>query len=244
VTIDVRFIGTGDAFGSGGRAQACILLRAENTSLLVDCGATSLLALRRTGVDPSEIDAVVVSHFHGDHFGGIPYLILDGQFRHRTRPLTIAGPAGIAERVRTAMETAFPGSSSTVQAFGVRYLDLGATDVPIASFAVRGIPVVHTPGSDAMGLRIRCGDRSVAYSGDTAWTEALVALASDVDLFICEAYSFAKAIPYHLSYQALKAHRSEITARRVVVTHVGPDLLEHRLEVDERIAEDGMALSL
>lgn len=241
--MDVRFIGTGDAFGSGGRAQACILVRAQGTSLLLDC-ATSLLALRRSGIEPSDIDAVCVSHFHGDHFGGIPYLILDGQFRRRTRPLALVGPPGIEERVRASMETTFPGSSRTVQAFGVSYLELGATDATIGAFGVRGVPVVHTPGSAAMGLRVRAGDRSVAYSGDTEWSSALVELAADADLFICEAYSFAKAIPFHLSYRTLQEHRRQITARRVILTHVGPDLLEHLGEVDEPVAKDGTVLNL
>ena len=80
-------------FGSGGRYQACIHLRpAGGSPVLLDCGTTSLSALKRLGIDPGEIAAVFVSHLHGDHFGGLPFLILDGQFSRRTRPLTLVGP--------------------------------------------------------------------------------------------------------------------------------------------------------
>ena len=101
--VTVTFAGSGDAFGSGGRFQACIHLRPAGPPaagpVLLDCGATSLPALRRCGLDPGEIGAVFVSHLHGDHFGGLPFLILDGQFSRRSMPLQVAGPPGIRARL-------------------------------------------------------------------------------------------------------------------------------------------------
>ncbi len=112
----MRSLWSGDAFGDGGRFEACIWLGSGNFQYLLDCRATSLLPMKHFLVEPNDIDAVLVSHFHGDHFGGLPYLVLDGQFRKRTRPLTVAGPHGIDERTRAAMEAAFPGSSRTAGA--------------------------------------------------------------------------------------------------------------------------------
>ncbi len=91
----VLIAGSGDAFGSGGRFQTCIALADDAQAApttLIDCGATSLTALRKLQIDPAQITTVVVTHLHGDHFGGLPFLILDGQFRRRTRDLTILGP--------------------------------------------------------------------------------------------------------------------------------------------------------
>src|SRR5260221_722886 len=88
-SVTVTFAGCGDAFGSGGRYQACIHLRPRGAApVLLDCGATSLSALRHSRLHPGEIAAVFVSHLHGDHFGGLPFLILNEQFARRTRPLT------------------------------------------------------------------------------------------------------------------------------------------------------------
>jgi len=88
--VQVRFVGSGDAFGSGGRFQACILLHGpgQDGDVLLDCGASSLVALKQQRQDPNLIGLVVVSHLHGDHFGGLPFLILDGQFTHRTERCT------------------------------------------------------------------------------------------------------------------------------------------------------------
>ena len=122
--VAVTFAGFGDAFGSGGRYQACIHLRAPGQApVLLDCGATSLSALRACGLDPGEIGTVLVSHLHGDHFGGLPFLILDGQFSRRIRPLTVAGPPGTADRLEQAMETV-PGSSGTRRRFGLDIIEL------------------------------------------------------------------------------------------------------------------------
>ena len=67
----LQVLGCGDAFGSGGRFHTCFHVSAESVSFLVDCGASSLIAMRRCGVDPNTIQTVLISHLHGDHFGGI-----------------------------------------------------------------------------------------------------------------------------------------------------------------------------
>jgi ribonuclease BN (tRNA processing enzyme) len=242
MTLELRFLGTGDAFGSGARYQACIWLRVGDFQVLLDCGATSLVAMKRFGVDPNDIDAVLVSHFHGDHFGGLPYLLLDGLFRRRSRDLEIAGPRGIAERLRLHMESTFPGSAGISQRFGVRYTELGSAPTDVGPLAVHAVPVAHTPGADAVGLRIDAGGRSIAYSGDSEWTEALVGLAADSDLFVCEAYSFDRRIPYHLDYRTLAAHLDKLGARRLILTHLGPDMLARLPDVEVEHAEDGAGL--
>ena len=93
--IEIYFLGTGDAFGSGGRLQTCIHVKTQEFRFLIDCGASALIGMKRFGVDPSLVDLIFLSHLHGDHFAGIPFLILDGQFSRRTRPLQIVGPPGV-----------------------------------------------------------------------------------------------------------------------------------------------------
>src|SRR5258708_29610500 len=88
----LTFLGSGDAFGSGGRLQTCMLVEGEGRRWLLDCGATSLVALRRAGIDPATIDAILISHPHGDHFGGVPFVLLDGQFRRGAPPPLVARP--------------------------------------------------------------------------------------------------------------------------------------------------------
>jgi ribonuclease BN (tRNA processing enzyme) len=245
MTVTVTFAGCGDAFGSGGRFQACIHLRPQvrPAPLLLDCGATSLTALRQAGLDPGEIAAVVVSHLHGDHFGGLPFLILDGQFSRRTAPLLIAGPPGTQQRLTAAMECLFPGSSQVRRRFEVTVTEPppGRTQT-VAGVTLQAWEASHPSGAPALILRLAVGGTVIAYTGDTAWTPAIEAAARDADLLIAEAYHWDKAVPHHLRYADLTEHEHEITARRVILTHMSADMLARQPR--HEAARDGLAITV
>jgi ribonuclease BN (tRNA processing enzyme) len=247
-SVTVTFAGSGDAFGSGGRLQACIHLSADaHTGVLLDCGATSLVALARQGIDPNTIATVFVSHMHVDHFGGIPQLILDGQFRRRTAPLTVAGPQGLAARLTGAMEVMFPGSSTVRRRFGVHVIELDPADPPrvIGSVTVQAWSVDHgILGGPFLALRVGIGGRTIAYTGDTAWTDTLIDVADGTDLLIAEAYFWDKAVPYHLRHADLVEHRTQIASARTILTHMSTDMLAHAAAAEFELAHDGLTINL
>jgi ribonuclease BN (tRNA processing enzyme) len=210
--------------------------------LLVDCGATSLVALKAQGLDPGAVDAVAVTHLHGDHFGGLPFLILDGQFSRRSAPLQVAGPPGIRARLAEAMEALFPGSSQAQRRFPVEVTELGTAGLGAAT--VRGWEVEHACGAPPLALRVELGGTSFAYSGDTQWTPALAEAAHGADLFAVEACTFDRRVRYHLDYQTLRAHLGEIGARRIVLTHMSGAMLTRLADADLSAAYDGMTADL
>jgi ribonuclease BN (tRNA processing enzyme) len=241
--VKVRFLGSGDAFGSGGRFQTCIHVESGASQLLLDCGASSLIAMRRFGVDPQAIDTVILSHLHGDHFGGVPFLILDGQFKRRTRPLLVAGPPGVEKRVREAMEVFFPGSTRIERKFETRFVELAdRVAVAVGPVHVTGYEVSHASGAPPFALRITGEGKIVTYSGDTEWTESLVDAARGADLFIAEALSYDKRIRYHLDLATLLEHRARLDCRRLILTHMGEDVLARLDGLAVEAAEDGKQL--
>lgn len=243
--LEVRFLGTGDAFGNGGRFQSCVLLRQSEVSVLIDCGATSLTAMRHQEIEPSSIDAVVLTHLHGDHFGGLPFLLLDGQFAApRRSPLVLAGPEGTAERLRQAQEVFFPGSSEITLSYELELLTLREEEETVVGPArIVPLPVSHPSGAPSYALRIEWDGRVVAFSGDTEWTDSLISVAEDADLFVCECYRYEKKVPYHLDYATLVRHRQQLTCRRLVLTHLHRDMLERR-DLELETATDGLTIRL
>ncbi len=242
----VSFLGTGDAFGHGGRLQACIFIESGGTGFLMDCGASAMISLHRFGVEPNRVEFVLLSHLHADHFGGLPFFILDAQlFSKRQKPLLVAGPPGTKECLPKAMDIMFPGSAGASRKFEMEIVELtpgvprGVCGVEITPFAAS-----HTGGDVRLFFRVECGGKVIAYSGDTAWSDELPLAARGADLLIAEAYFHDKQVPDHLDYATLLARQQELGARRTIITHLSQDLLDRLDGLELEAAHDGLVLEL
>ena len=242
----MQFLGCGDAFGSGGRFNTCFHVTTAETAFLIDCGASSMIAIRKFGVDPSAIASIFITHLHGDHFGGLPFFLLDAQLvSRRTAPLTIAGPSGLVERLRVTMEALFPGSSAIARKFALDLIEL----TPAAPHRVNGVTVTpyqvqHACGAPPFALRLESGGKVVTYTGDTEWTDALIPAARDADLFIAEAYFHERKIKHHLDWRSLQPHLPAIRPKRLILTHFSPDMLARIGDLSAEAAEDGKIIEL
>jgi ribonuclease BN (tRNA processing enzyme) len=245
----ITVIGCGDAFGSGGRFNSATLVEADDRVCLLDCGATTMTALNAMGIDPDRIDLIMLTHLHGDHFGGLPFLLLDAQWiRKRTRPLRIIGPPGTADRLAVTIEALFAGTTTdTDWSFEWTVEEMApGSEREANGFALRTIEVVHACGSPATAVRIEAGGKVFVHSGDTEWTEALPIIAKGADLLFLECFALEATSP-HLDYGRLLANRSQFDAKRVVLTHLGPTMLDFRDHVNRmlfELAEDGLIFNL
>jgi ribonuclease BN (tRNA processing enzyme) len=240
--MQLRFVGCGDAFGSGGRFNTCFHVSGISTNFLIDCGASSLPAMKRLEIDREAIDLILITHFHGDHFAGLPFFLLDAQFSRRTRPLVIAGPQGIETKLPEVMEVMFEHSSKTKQRFDLSVVAFAPQQRrSFGEVTVTPYPVVHgESGGPFLAYRVEAEGRVISYSADTEWTDALIPAAQDADLFIAEAYTYDKMVKNHLSMKTLEAHLPAINAKRVVLTHMSDDMLGHLDGLPYTAASDGM----
>lgn len=243
---EVVFIGTSDAFGAGGRRQSAYLVRSESSSLLLDCGATTATGLATLGIDRSEIDAIAVSHYHGDHFGGIPSLLLAAVYGDaRSRPLDVAGPVGVEERVRNAAWALGHPIEGRELGFELRFHEFRAGErLALAGFELEAFATHHAPESCPHGLLCRADGRTVAFSGDTGWFDALPEHVRGADLFICECTQERRGYPYHLSLEELEPHRAEFDCARMVLTHLGAEMRSRRDYLGFEAADDGLVVKV
>jgi ribonuclease BN (tRNA processing enzyme) len=242
----VCVVGSGDAFGSGGRLQSCFYVDAGATRILIDCGVTALIGLKRLSIDPGTIDVILISHLHGDHFGGIGFIEREAQIEGtRTRPLLVVGPTGIEEAVRASLDAFFPGATQASRTMPIEFVTYFPGWVcSEKKIRVVAFPVVHTSGTNAHALRVEIGGSIIAYSGDTEWTEALRDIADGADLFICEAYTHERQRRGHMTLRALESHRDQLTCRRLLLTHMSNDMLARLPIPGFEFAYDGLVITL
>ena len=242
---EIVFIGTSDAFGAGGRRQSALLSRGTRGSLLLDCGTTTNAGLSELGIERDEIDAILVSHFHSDHFGGIPLFVLAA--RHldaRRKPLLVAGPPDVETRVR-ALASAMGHPLDQHPGFELTFREVPpGTAHEVGPAKVEPFETRHQIESHPHGYRVDCGGQRLAYSGDTGWFPELPRQVAGVDLFICECTQHAANLAFHLRLEELAAHRTEFDCGRHVLTHLGAAMSELRGRIEFDTADDGLTIKL
>ena len=246
MAITVRFVGSGDSFGSGGRFQTCIVVDGPRSRFAIDFGASSLIALAQQGIEHNSLDAILLTHLHGDHCGGVPFLLLDAMLAaRRARPLTIAGPRDLRTRMDTIREALFPGSHVMTPKFSIDWIEMEPGRAHrVLDLVVTPERARHTPETNPTALRVQVGGKVVTYTGDTEWTDEVARAARDADLLIAESYFHDKPVRWHLNYPDVTARASRVGARRLILTHMSAEMLAHAASVPEECAHDGLIVTL
>lgn len=244
--VRVTILGSGDAYGSGGRLHSAYLIEAPGTTFLLDAGPTVLQGLKRIGRDSATIDYVVLSHLHGDHFGGVPFLLLEYRYeRPRTRPFTVYGPRDTERRVQGCFQTLYEKTAHEPSPFPLRFEELTPrTPRTIGGVRFLPFPVPHVSELLCFGLRIEVAGRTIVYSGDSAWTEDFVAQSRGADLFICECSTYETRLDLHIAYPEIAARAKDLGCRRLLLSHLGSEVLRHAAELSLECATDGMTIEL
>lgn len=247
--MQLTVIGSGDAFGSGGRLQTCFHVAASDKEFLIDCGATTMIGMNGLGLDPSRVGTIFISHLHGDHFAGLVWFVLHAEHvARRNVPLDVVGPPGIAARYAMAADALFPSSSGRTLRFRLRFHEITAdAALEVGGIRVAATLVSHPSGAPSHALRIEVEGRTIGFSGDTEWVDALVEVASGADLYISECYGFDAPTPYHMCWKGLEQKLGQLTARRIMLTHMSTGMLQQSAQIENErviVAQDGMQIEL
>jgi ribonuclease BN (tRNA processing enzyme) len=242
-------LGSGDAFSSGGRLSSCYLVESRQARFLLECGPTVLTAFKKAGLSTNSISQIFISHLHGDHMGGLPFLLLDAIFpSQRQEPLTLIGPLGLEARFRMACEVFYPGSLNLPRPFDLNFVELHR-DVrwQMGDLAVTPFEVDHFSGSPSYAYRFELDGRVFAFSGDAGWSDNVVRVGQGADLYLIECYQYDLELSMHLNYLQIAAHFDQINAGQLLLTHMSEAMLARQDDVDKArcaLAHDGMIIDI
>jgi ribonuclease Z len=219
----IQFLGTGGAF-SQSRMWTSFLV---NGSLLFEASPTTPLALKILKADFPAITHLFITHFHGDHVMGLPFLLGEFAFRHRrTNPLHIIGPQEIERYAMALTDIAFPGVAPEILGGSkacFHPLDPEDPPVTIDGVIVRAYAMKHFD-IPASGYRVTLPEGILAFSGDTGPCDSLRNLAAGSHLVILEMNRAESAFPHHLNRQAIEEIRGSLPSwQKVIITHMEDD---------------------
>ncbi len=243
----LKVVGCGDAFGTGGLQATCFYLETEDHKCLIDIGVGSLPTLKDMLINVKEIDLICLTHFHGDHFGGLPNFLLDATFiQGREKALTIVGPSGVEKRIWELQEALYGGTSIMDFGFPIKFIEYAENGVLDLSkqFTVEAIPVVHSEPSNPHAIKISVDGKSIVYTGDTEWTDRLLSLTKGCDILISECFGWEGPMKYHLSYQEIMANINHLGAKRILLTHLGPEPYKRQAEMELTVLKPGMKIEI
>ena len=237
-------VGCSPAWPNPGGAQSGYLVNGTGTVLL-DCGPGVLARLRVRDRWP-KVDAIVITHFHLDHWGDlVPWvwgsMYLEGRGDAPARSALWVPPGGIEQLEEFGARLGFPDMFE--RTFHVREY---APDTPfqVGDLAVTAVRVPHYR-LETYAFRVQSNSSVLAYSGDSAPSEELVTAARDADLFVCEATLLRGELDGeprgHLSLDEAVDAFEKSGARRLLVTHRPCELPKPE---DYELAYDGMELEV
>lgn len=213
--LDLLFLGSGNAFGAEGRAFSSLLL---NGRYLFDCGPTVLQQLRKANVSHTDIDAVFISHFHADHFFGLPFLFLASRYEGRARDLTVVGPPGIEERTGGLMSLGYPHLLDDAP-FEVQFVEVSDGHCgEVCGLDFKAERVDHVEQLTCFAYRAEPDGRSVVYSGDTTLCGGLLRLSRGADVIVLECS--CDGVPVHLSPEGVAEVARQVPDAQIVLTHL------------------------
>lgn len=220
--LEITFMGVGDAFASGGACWNGFLV---NRTILFEAPPQALMSVQRAGVDPNDIEVVVISHHHGDHFYGLPMLMLWWRWNGRKKPLRIVAPANTERITRDIARETFPWLFDISYELEWIVAEPGCR-LELPGLAILPLEMVHDATINVcLGFQAEIDGRRLGYTGDTVYCPSVEKLALWSEIMIAECVSITPN-PVHMDFAndipRVRALLPE--GRPLILTHLGVDV--------------------
>lgn len=193
--MDIFFIGVGDACDPDHGNTSIHVVTDSRVRILFDCGFSVPHSYFAFCDDPEQLDLVWISHFHGDHYFGLPLLLLRFWEMGRSKPLALTGQPGISEKVYAAMDMAYPGFMKKL-CYELQFHEIEPDEIQeVAGLTFHTVETLHSQRN--LGVLVSDGVKKLYYSGDGRPTNGVIDVVKDCDIAIHEAFRLNDEFPFH-----------------------------------------------
>jgi len=230
--MDLLVLGSSDAFNGAGRCHAAYVVQ-DGTAppIAVDFGATTLFAMRRAGLAGTDLGAVLITHLHGDHFGGLPFLLLDGMYHDvRSEPLHLVGAVGLESRLLTLFDALYTDVARRPRPYPTHVAEIAPGDVrEVCGYRVEAFAAEHMdPPELPLCLRITGpSGKVIAFSGDTEPCDGFFEAARGADLLVAECTGLRPPCGRHMAWNPdWRSMLGRAGAKRILLSHLSREVRE------------------
>ncbi len=240
----IEFIGTGSIGAIQSSASTLI-----DDKLLIDIGNGIIKKLKQTGHQIADIENVMITHLHGDHFADIPFLMADRYFYQIQSPIHVYGPKGLEKRVKELYDILFPGDYENVQEIAkVNFVEFDkmehekiGNETYVTSFEVN-----HGNCKPAYGYIVEKKNQKVGFSGDSEYCESVQQIIEQSDFSVLD-MSFMQTRKGHMGLEDILKITEKYSDKKFATTHMQDYVREQAKEKKTKnliIPEDGEIIKL
>ena len=226
--LKIVILGSGNAFGHANQFQSAHLVEFEEKyKILLDCGPTILQAVQSAEVNLDDLQYLLVSHLHGDHLAGIPFLLLHYKYvlQRLNNPLHIIGPPGLTEQLNFLIKGNYPNAlTEEDNLYDVQEVNLKEELNLFNTIKIKPYEAFHIP--NAFGFTLQFKSLKVIYSGDNELKPQQLEEFSDGTVLIHELTTMNSTDGGHTSWDILKDYIDDILMKvsKVIVIHTSVDV--------------------
>lgn len=242
--MEINIIGSGSIGATSMSASTLI-----DKKILIDVPNGVVKYIKKLGYNIQEIESILITHLHADHFFDIPFLMLDRYFYKNNSLLSIYCPKGTEEKVKLLFDVGFPGDFDRInEVINVEFIEFDReSKIEGKNFVAYSKYVEHGNFKPAYGYILNLNNKKVGFSGDSKLCSAIENIVSETDISIIDMSHAENVSNAHMGIEDIKYLCARYKNKTIISTHMHEYTKEQALNLNIKnfiVGRDNLKISI